>query len=419
MSVRTPLTIIAVLLAALIGGAVAFGGGGKAGKSKPARPSTLAGIAAEVRRIASRDQVIRGLRFKHVPRARLVSPAQAERDGLADFARSSPKSLQARETELLELLGLLPAGSDLEKIEGSVFGGQVAGYYDPRTKRLSIVTGHGAEAAGGANAEITLSHELNHALEDQNFGLRESDGSTDDRSTAYTALIEGTATEVMTQYAIRYIGAARSLSSALGSLGADDTSGLPPYILASLLFPYEEGQRFVEALHRIGGWRLVNLAERVRPPVSTEQIIHPEKWLRVELPQRVPMPARRALGSAWRRVAAGTLGEFDTHQLLRLANPPLAAGNAAAGWGGGRYEMWRRGALPAAGCPGPCRARDALLLRWRWDTDRDAREFAAAARRYAHSRSGAVVLRTRGGETSMAFAPSEALARRLASAAAL
>jgi hypothetical protein len=409
MSVRTPLTIIAVLLVLIVALAAVTGGG----DAKRASASPVASVAAAVRRIAARDQVIRGLRFRSVPVPRLVSPAQARREGLADFARSEPAATQARNSELLELLGLLPPRASLRQIEGSVYGEQVAGYYDPRTKHLAIVTGHGAEAAGGADAEITLSHELNHALEDQNFGIHESSGATDDRATAYTALIEGTATEVMTRYAIRYIGAARSLSGALGSLGADTgTAGLPPYVLASLLFPYESGQKFVEALIRLGGWRLVNLAERVRPPVSTEQIIHPEKWLRVELPLPVPMPAPGVLGAGWRRVDAGTLGELDTHELLRVANGPLTAGNAAAGWGGGRYALWRRGPLPAPGCAAPCRARDALLLRWRWDTDRDARQFVAAARRYV-ARRGAL-LSANGGETTIVFAPTAALARRLA-----
>jgi hypothetical protein len=389
------MTIIVVLGALLVAGAAVLG---KSDKQKGG--SAIAAVAAEVRRIAARDQVIRGLRFESVPRPQLVTPAQAQKAGLADFSRSSPPAQQAADAELLQLLGLVPAGTTLRSLESSIYGGQVAGYYDPRTKRIAIVTGHGAAAAGGADAEITLSHELNHALEDQNFGLHESSGGTDDGSSAYQALIEGTATEVMTRYALRYIGAGRSLSGALSSLGADDgTDNLPPYILASLLFPYEEGQQFVQALYRIGGWKLVNLAERTRPPVSTEQIIHPEKWLRVELPKPVAMPAPDALGAGWRRVAAGTLGEFDTHQILRVANPGLAAGDAAAGWGGGRYEMWNRG-------------RDhALLLRWVWDTPRDERQFAAAARRYVRARPGAV-LRVRGGVTSIAFGAARSLAGR-------
>ena len=406
------MTIIAVLGAMLIAGSALAGGGAK--KNRRGAGSSIVAVAAEVRRIAGRDEVIRGLRFRHIPRPQLVTPAQAQKAGLADFSRTTSAAAQASDSELLELLGLVPAGTTLRSLESSIYGGQVAGYYDPHTKRIAIVTGHGASAGSGAVAEITLSHELNHALEDQSFGLHEESAGTDDASSAYTALIEGTATEVMTRYALRYIGPSRSLSASLGALGADDGTGnLPPYILASLLFPYEEGQKFVEALYAIGGWKLVNLAERTRPPISTEQVIHPEKWLRVEIPKRVPVPPRAALGAGWRRVASGTLGEFDTHQLMRLANGALAAGDAAAGWGGGRYEMWRRGPLPARGCANPCRARDALLLRWTWDTARDERQFLAAARRYVASRPGAV-LAVRGGITTIAFGPTAAFARGLA-----
>jgi hypothetical protein len=96
-------------------------------------------------------------------------------------------------------------------------------------------------------------------------------------------------------------------------------------------------------------------------------------------------------------VAAGTLGEFDTDQLLKLANPPLVAGDAAAGWGGGRYAMWTRG--PAS----------AVLLRWTWDTPRDERQFVAAARRYVAARPGSA-LAVRGGVTTISFGQARSVA---------
>ncbi len=438
MSERTPEILAAALLfllvaAALLGcgggpGHTASARGGGAGAHGAARPPIAAAPvqpARHVALIAARVERIRGLRFRRRLVPRRVSSALARREGLADLDRSSPPDRLHAQEELLELLGLLPRGTNLRRLEGAVYGEQVAGFYDPRRKRLSVVEGAaGSGAAGGALGDITLAHELDHALEDQRFGIRDSPSGTDDAASAYTALVEGSATEVMTRYALRYIGAGQSLSGALGALAQQaHATKLPPYLQASLLFPYEAGQRFVESLYGFShDWRLVNLALRVNPPRSTEQILHPEKWLRAEDPVPVRLAVGERLGRGWRRLTAGSLGEWDTSQLLlRAGASGPAAREAAAGWGGARYELWRRiGARRGRACAAPCRSRDALVISWAWDTRSDARRFDAALSpfltRGLPGASAAVSLGRR--TTTLAFAPSRRLATVLASRAA-
>lgn len=419
MPIRTPLTIVAVLVVVL-GASVLLAPGHKA-RSGAGGARAAISARAQVERIAARVEALRGLRFRHLPNVRVVTPATARSEGLADLRRSEPAAGQAADAELLELLGLLPRGSSLLRIASSIYGEQVAGYYDPRTKRLAVVAAGRAGTARGPLAEITLAHELTHALEDQRFGLAETGGGTDDAASARQALVEGTATEVMTLYTQRYLRSAETLAGAVSGLSQGESSEpLPPYVEKSLLFPYIAGQQFVEALRRLGGsWTLVNLALAGRSPRSTAQIIHPLAWMRRRRPLAVHVPGASALGAGWRGSAAGGLGEFDTDQLLALASGQFAAGEAAAGWGGGRYALFRRGARTAGGCGSPCAARDALVLRWRWQTAGDGRQFAAAARRYVARRRSAVAgiaLRTGARAATIAFAPTQAQAQALAAA---
>ena len=271
----------------------------------------------------------------------------------------------------------------------------------------------GAATGTRVLAEIVLAHELTHALEDQRFGLRLAGAvGDDDAQLAYLALVEGSATALMLRYAQRYFTAEEALGGLLGS-AFQDTGDLPPFLEAQLVFPYEGGRAFVEDLVRRGGgsWKLVDVADRFRPPASTEQILHPDAYLRVEQPVRVPLALGSVLGSGWTRAAAGTWGELQTRELLATAGGGGAAA-AAQGWGGDRYELWRR---PAAGCGSPCRAGDALVMRWRWDTPRDEAQFAPALRAVAAQLSGpGVATARRGGAVTLALAPTRALALRLA-----
>src|SRR5829696_6846501 len=275
----TPLTVSLVLLAILLGAGFAFDSG------EPARPAPKAAPATPIATLERRVEQIRELRFETLPKPQEVSPATAKREGLEDLDRSYPAAQRHADEEVLKLLGLLGPGVDLRDVSATIFGQGVAGYYDPRTKRMRIV--RGAQTENQVLNEITISHELTHALEDQRFKLDLEDTSgSDDASLANLALVEGSATAVMFTYAERHFSAEQTLGGLFSSLG-QDTGDLPPFIEAQLVFPYIQGQKFVQRLYETGdrSWSLVNSAYRFRPPASTEQILHPEKYLQVEQPE--------------------------------------------------------------------------------------------------------------------------------------
>ncbi len=146
---------------------------------------------------------------------------------------------------------------------------------------------------------------------------------------------------------------------------------MPAILRETLLFPYQQGLAFVSTLAGSGGWPAVDRAYG-RLPDSTEQILHPEKYLAGEKPVAVPLDGAalaKAMGAGWTSTPADTLGEFQLSTWLRENGvPALDAQAAAAGWGGDRIEYLR----------GPNGAY-ALALLTRWDTPKDASEFAAAA----------------------------------------
>ena len=323
---------------------------------------------ASLRVVASRVEALRGVKFSRVPEPVTVSPEQAQSEGLADLDRAYPAAEREADEALYTTLGLLPEGTDLREISASMFGEQVAGYYDPANGRLRIVSG----ASGTGNRvvdEMVLAHELTHALEDQafEFSLPELEAS-DDTGYAQRALVEGTATAIMYRYVEEHFGREEALGGLLSSaFGVNSTASLPRFVLEGAIFPYVQGNVFVQELLATAGgdWRLVDVALRARPPMSTEQVLHPEKWLRVELPRRVSLPdVGAALGAGWERATEGVFGEWQTAQLIAQGGPRRP--EASAGWGGDRYELWRRG------------DETVVVMRWEWDTVADAEEFTEA-----------------------------------------
>lgn len=349
------LVIVVVLLAVLVPLGFATDDGGEDGAA-----------SLPVATIAERVETLRGLRFKTKPDPVTVTKAQATKEGLADLDRNYPAARRQADEELYALLGLLPEDTDLRELSGSIFGDQVAGYYDPRTKDLRIVEG---AATNRVIDEMIVAHELVHALEDQQGGGldTESISDSDDPAYAYKALVEGTATRVMYAYVGRYFKGDVALGGLLATgISAPSTANLPPFLVDGLTFPYLRGNEFVGALYeQAGSWRLVDLALGERPPVSTEQILHPRKWLTAEQPIEVDVPDP---GDGWEELTSGVFGEWQTERLLALGG--RVQREAAAGWGGDRYRLFARG------------AERRLVIRWTFDTPRDEAEFAPALRTY-------------------------------------
>ena len=307
--------------------------------------------------IARRVERVRELRFDHLPRVRHVSGAQARADGLRELDREIPRPKVAAEERLLTLLGLLPPRSSLRELFGKTLSSEVGGYYLPRTGTLSVV-GSGGQA--GLLGEITLAHELTHALEDQHFDLGSgaATGFQRDRSMADSALHEGTATIAMVDYAVLKATGRNDIPAvvraqalkALDKAAVPASSGLPRYVRESLVFPYAAGARLVNRIESRGGWAAVNRAFGAQAPLSTEQLMHPAKYDAHERPVRVVVapPPRHPAGRARR--------------LRRVRHRAAAAGRQRASAVDARGGRMGRRRVRAVAHRGPIRPDAPLAL---------------------------------------------------------
>jgi hypothetical protein len=407
--------ILIAVVAALV---VALGAiGVLAGDEEEAEPAgePAGGPSAEqvmerVEDVARGVERVRGLEFERLPRVRLVSAEEAGRASVTELDRQVPPARQRVAERLLVMLGLVPRGTRLREVVGTALREEVAGYYIPRSGTLALVREAGLE---GFVAEVTLAHELTHALEDQRFGIGQA-GAADllrDRSGADAALREGSATVAMVDYLALTQAGGQELPEGVRSrvlkelegIAIPPSSGLPRYVRESLVFSYAAGAQFVDRIQAEGGWGAVDRAYEEDPPLSTEQIMHPRKYEAGEPPARVRLH-RATLPEGVRVVARGDIGEFDTAQLLLAANGRRRSEAAAAGWGGSAFELWR--------VPG---GAEVLVMAWAWDTPRDASEFVAAARRSVGRLEGAGAVNGSGeGMVAVVLAPQPGLARRVA-----
>ncbi|MDX6588240.1 MAG: hypothetical protein QOI31_2713 [Solirubrobacterales bacterium] len=321
--------------------------------------------------VARRVEDLRGLDFDKVP-----EPQVTDTDALRDLAEkqvAKPKNaetLAASDAEL-KLLGMLEPDESLAEVTTDV-SADAAAYYDPMKKELFLLGD--AVPAGPALAEFVLAHELNHALEDQAFGLPKSTASSDDAVLAESALVEGSATALMTEYAVEHLAVADLLND---SSTIESEIDLPDIAMAQVTFAYFGGQKFVDELREAAGgsWDLVDFAYQRRLPATTEQILHPEKYLEDE--GALPVPENPDPGPGWEEVDDGTVGEFFTREILRRDAEDVGADEAAEGWGGDRYELFHRKGAPAE-CTDNCREDNALAIVWRSDDENEGFELRKA-----------------------------------------
>jgi hypothetical protein len=366
---------LAALLAAVIAGCASSAGpppapmAGAAPSASDAGPATPAPIpdasspdappdrkdARETKRIARM--------MKRVAKARGLEPTKAvpgvvlPRDALLDRVRKHvekevPPEVIRDEGEELKLLGFIPVAFDFLATTYELLNAQLAGYYEPTDGTMYM-----AGDLDEPNADATLAHELDHALQDQHFDLAAHSkyvpGKSDEQA-AYDALAEGDATSTMMDVLMgQAMGGKTALdvpddlleTQMLEAIGAGSMK-VPPLMRTSLAAPYIYGTVFVNALRRAGGWPAVDAAWRALPTTS-EQILHVEKWRAHEPALAVPAPSFAALGSGWTVADEDSSGELG----MRLAFEEWIGGpkavTAAAGWGGDRDVLVTNGDVRA------------------------------------------------------------------------
>lgn len=258
---------------------------------------------------------------------------------------------------------------------------QTQAFYDPVGHKI-----HARRPTSDRTEEaqrLVIAHELAHSLQHQYFKLpdyRRIDN--EDERMAQLALLEGDAMLTMLAYISRerHAPLSRTLVQMRkhfrGSIAAyESASGvdskreqLPALTRERLMFPYSSGLYFVGELYRAGGYDLVNRVYE-KPPTTTEQILHPDRYLAGEGAATVPTPG---LPKGHVTVASGSVGQLWTKVTLGVCVDPDIAARAAEGWGGDAFRITRT-------------PDDLGALIWitSWDTTKDAREFESAARRLA------------------------------------
>jgi len=246
-----------------------------------------------------------------------------------------------------EAFGLLPKGFDLDSFMVNVLTEQVEGLYDPQTREFYI-----ADWSPPADQRMVMAHELTHALEDQHFQIEawaKAARPNEDAELARDSVLEGSAMAAMIDYLM--LGTGRSLKDVpdfdpgvlIGDLGSTPTlQKAPPFLKDALMFPYLGGLTFSAAVMKNTGWSaLPGLFEK--PPVSTQQILHPALYRSGKTPRSVTLPPlEKMLGDNWSKLDENIMGEFGWKEVLKQFLDNDRAKSLAAAWDGDRYMVFEQ-----------------------------------------------------------------------------
>ena len=349
-----------------------------------------------MRKVPFKHEVKRDVTAREDMKAMLIKEIDAE---------MTPAEFRANELGM-KALGLLPPDLDLKETMVRVYAEEIAAFYDTKTETMHLIKEPEAKAkkrpsflerlmgkTEGFNKEenkTVIAHELTHALADQNFDIDAMQKATkgdDDRDLALSALIEGEATLTMigaqmndwdgSQIAKVPAADLDRVFSLLGPLmplaSGASLREAPPILSETLIFPYLRGLVFCARLTNDGGWKAIDAAYR-EPPLSTEQVLHPEKYRAQPDPPMSLDLGKLDAGEGWKELGRNVVGEMQLAVLLRRHGGKPAA----AGWDGDRYAVFE----------GP---EGKLGLAWlsTWDSEEDAREFARGYARFQTGKLGA------------------------------
>ncbi|MFL6620267.1 MAG: hypothetical protein ACJ8MH_16795 [Povalibacter sp.] len=379
----------------------------RAAESPAPEPASKPDLAATVLRLQQEVAELRGLSFKSAVPAELQSQEQFAKYMDERIDEVMPEILNKNYGAVVKRLGLYRGSmTDFRATAKGVMSSQAAAYYDPKVQKFYVLMQNMPEPM----LNMLYSHELYHGLQDQYFGLDkylpikpEGGPALDsDQMTARQAVVEGEATYIMSlwifqqmahkqptremmapavlmqsQMDMEKIKAMMKLPQVSELMGGSleeamtASDGIPSFIMESMIGVYLKGLAFVFAVQE-QGWSEVEKLYGDRPPQSTEQILHPEKWRAGEAPSIISFPGleRAAALKNWQPLVTDVLGEFQLRVIFKEQGLGDLAEAASAGWDGDRYTIFKDKNSDAT----------LMLLATSWDDKAQAEEFATAYR---------------------------------------
>jgi hypothetical protein len=274
-----------------------------------------------------------------------------------------PEEIRAEELTL-KLFGFVPQDFDLKKTTLELLTEQTAAFYDFHEKKLFIT-----DWAANKMEEEALIHELAHALADQNFRLERFTRKVEndsEQSLARQAVVEGQA-QWLTRAVLLKRGRTPDSDAAPDAKKPDDESPIfdkaPLYFQATLMFPYDVGESFQQAVfEKVGKEGFTQVFQH--PPVSAQQVLHPELYFSGQKPLDVDVPVIKGM----KRLVEGPVGELDVAILLQQYAGKDAARDVSPHWRGGQFRIYEN----------KKKKQDVLVYRSVWSDDGNAQRFFEA-----------------------------------------
>ncbi len=388
-----------------------------AAQSRPAKKAATQAVekvpeAVVKEMLATADEImgqvakLRGMKWKHGVKKGVHSEAQLRRFLDRALEEEYAGGKMEKHQRMLETMGLLPKGVKLGKTIVDVLMNQVGGFYDPKRQAFFMMakTRHFGPALNG----MLIAHELCHALDDQYYSLdplMKASGGTHDGDFAVGSVVEGSATALMTRWMLKYSkGFDRKAMKKMmkGEVERSRTFFEAPPYFRTLVAKYMLGANFlirgkgIALLARSNETANVGVAMK-KPPLSSEQILHPEKYWdedRLDLPVRIKNRdalVAKLMGALGTKVRyEDTLGEVHCTLLTRRArkvknvmseaqlmnSPKYWSNRASSGWGGDRVLLVDR------------EKEQGLLWLTFWDSVEDREQFVRSYSRYFQKKLG-------------------------------
>jgi hypothetical protein len=279
----------------------------------------------------------RGLEFDHAVPVDFLSDAEWEQE-----VRTEESDLTAEErrddeqaVELMRALGLAEGEVDLLEEANELSTDFVLAFFDPDADRVSVHAEPGTEL--DVHTQVTLVHELTHALQHQHYDLATILEETEEGSElAVRGLIEGDATNVESAFVATRSQAEQDEYFDRESEVSDPTEDAPAALVVMLGAPYALGPQLASMLDELDRLdrafaELPSTEEHLLDPVSFVEDDHAEDVDPPELPRDAD------------ELDEGEFGAIGLFAVLSERIDPYRALEAADGWGGDVYRTYRVG----------------------------------------------------------------------------